>query len=538
MTRRESRSVNSMLQLSCIRSTSLPRLAWCAVLGENNNNVNIYHGPWVEVDESSVVEGAWSGPYSEMGFSHAVTFTGSGLLLTPDGVLFSTPTHSVEALYVLRAEKRLHCSNSLSLVLLSAADDIDHDYLYYDVDIMSVAFGLKRSISRIPTRRRNWVTILRYCNFLIDRELSLQILTKKRADPFANYMDYRRFLERQVLSTVRNSSDPRRLVRYTALSTISTGYDSAAVSVIAKAAGCRECITFISSEAGTNDSGKLIAHMLGLEATEYDPAAYCSREDLPEAEFVATGGGGGSVIFTALESRLPGKLLLTGNYGGEAWERANNKGGANMATWDSAGADMLYFRTRVGFLHLAVPSIGYSEYASLHRITTSQEMQPWSLGREEYDRPIPRRIIEEAGVTRALFGQHKKAAARSLKYCNPVSVKEPDLKQVMAATSYLHFCGWADQIKLYRSGLDRLIFTLMHGLYRLNDRVIRSKRCQAAAKRLGIVLPPVPWLPIRFRKRRTSHRLLFHWGINQIKSQHAAGDSLSCSQDFAAPMEG
>jgi len=482
-------------------------------LGKNDDKAIIYHGVCVEVGSSFCVEGAWSGRYSEMAFPHAITFTGSGALFTPEGILFATPTHSVEPLYVLQAQGWLHCSNSLRLVLSSAADDIDYAYLYYDVDITCMAFGLKHRISRIPTRNHNWVTIHRYCNVIIGRDLSIKILQKKQPACFENYSDYRTLLNEEVSLTIQNSADAQRVVRYTPVSTISTGYDSAAVSVIAKEAGCREFVTFATSVDGTNDSGKQIGHILGLEVTEYDPTTYRSRNDLPEAEFAATGGGGGSVILTALEHRLSGKILLTGHYGGEAWERATNKGGINMVNWDSAGADMLYFRARVGFTFLAVPSIGYSQYMSLQSIANSEEMRPWSLLREEYDRPIPRRIVEEAGVPRELFGHTKKFAARSLNYCNPISVIEPNLQHVMAETSYRHFCKWAKQVKLYQSRIDRLIF-----------RIIRSKKVQTAAKHLGIVLPRAPLLPIRFRKRRTHHRLLFHWGMEQIKGQYIARD--------------
>lgn len=45
---------------------------------------------------------------------------------------------------------------------------------------------------------------------------------------------------------------------------------------------------------------------------------------------------------------------------------------------------------------------------SIARISLSDEMSPWRLG-TTYDRPIPRRIVEEAGVEREAFGQHKKA---------------------------------------------------------------------------------------------------------------------------------
>src|SRR5215813_1637915 len=40
---------NSVQQLHCIRSDSLPRLAWCAVLGKNDDKAIIHHGVCVEV---------------------------------------------------------------------------------------------------------------------------------------------------------------------------------------------------------------------------------------------------------------------------------------------------------------------------------------------------------------------------------------------------------------------------------------------------------------------------------------------------------
>jgi hypothetical protein len=107
-----------------------------------------------------------------------------------------------------------------------------------------------------------------------------------------------------------------------------------------------------------------------------------------------------------------------------------------------------------------------------------------------------------------------------LKYSSPTVVVEPELRPVMAATSYMHFCAWAEPIKLFSSRLDRLIFTLMHKLYWLNIRFIRSKKVRTVAGHLGLGLPAAPWLPARFSKERTRHRLLFHWGMEQIKPRH------------------
>src|SRR5262245_15989026 len=78
---------DSMWQLEYVRADNLPRLAWCAVLTKNENTVVVKHGPWLATTDRGFVEGAWSGPYAEMGFAAAITFTGSGGLLTPSGLL-------------------------------------------------------------------------------------------------------------------------------------------------------------------------------------------------------------------------------------------------------------------------------------------------------------------------------------------------------------------------------------------------------------------------------------------------------------------
>jgi hypothetical protein len=513
--------MDSMRRIECICDVSLPRLAWCAVLTESDNTFFVHHGSWIELDDSSFVEGAWSGPYIKMGFPHALTFTGSGATVTSDGVLFATPTHSVDSLYVLRVGKRLHCSNSLRHVLASADDDIDPSYMFYDVDINLYKFGIEPPpTARVPTRNRNWVTIHRCCNFIVGKDLTVSLLPKRHRGAFRDYSDYRIFVNEQVLLTIENSADPQRSIRYIPLSTISTGYDSTAVSVIARAAGCREYLTFHTASDGSNDSGKRIGHILGLNVSEYDPDAYHTRNDLPEAEFAATGGSGGSVVMTACEQELCGKMLLTGHYGDEIWERANED--RTDTVTGAAGSDMIYFRTRVGFLHLPVPSIGYSEFISIKKIANSREMCPWRLQRSEYDRPIPRRIAEEVGVPSELFGQRKKIVVRSLRSSGAVVIGEPDLNAVMAPNSYRNFSQWTEQTSLFSNAFDRWSFALLHKLYWFNVRVIRSRKVRTAAKHLRIAVPTRSWIPARFAKQRVRHRLLFHWGMEQIKVRYSS----------------
>jgi hypothetical protein len=66
-------------------------------------------------------------------------------------------------------------------------------------------------------------------------------------------------------------------------------------------------------------------------------------------------------------------------------------------------------RLTAGFAQAAVPFIGARCFPDIYRITESDEMVPWRLN-NNYDRPIPRRIAEEAGVPREMFGQTKLAS--------------------------------------------------------------------------------------------------------------------------------
>jgi hypothetical protein len=471
-----------------------------------------------------------------MGFANALTFTGSGGIVTPDGLLLATPTHTLEALYILQTRSSMLCSNSLAFLLTQADDGIDAAYRFYDTDIMSIIHGLRRFRSTIPTRRHNQVSLYYYCRILIAEDLTLRVLPKSASAPFANFYEYRGFLQEQVAMVVENAADAARKTKYMPLATISTGYDSNASAVIGVGAGCRAAITFRNGRdndgTDTDDSGKHIGELLGLTVQEWDVNAYKARSDLPEAEFLATGSGGGDVFLTAAEDLLTGRLLLTGYYGDVAWDRLMNTGGPDMARYDLSGTDLIYFRTRVGFLHLPVPSIGYIQHQAIYSISNSEEMRPWSVESESYDRPIPRRIVEEAGIPRGVFGLQKKQVAPTVRYTYPYTRMEPNLETVMSTASLRDFRTWSRASVRAESWRDRMRFCVMHALYRLNLRLLRSKALRAVAGSLGKRGPTtgveayagligVPWISSSFSKRPTEHRLLFHWGMERVSARYA-----------------
>ena len=93
------------------------------------------------------------------------------------------------------------------------------------------------------------------------------------------------------------------------------------------------------------------------------------------------------------------------------------------------------FRLRVGFAHVPVPRIGTRYPATLNRISRSTELAPYSLG-GSYDRPIARRIAEEAGVPREAFGQVKTATA-------PLPLNRSELFVGAMEAIMERYAGWA-----------------------------------------------------------------------------------------------
>ena len=196
---------------------------------------------------------------------------------------------------------------------------------------------------------------------------------------------------------------------------LSSGYDSTAVAVIAAENGCRRVLTFsegrLTRKSGkdTSDSGEANAQRLGMEAAAFDRLAYLKRDDLPEAEFLATGASGEDVIMSAYESSLGRGMLLTGSQGNGIW-RVGGSTRTDLRRSGLDGASLHEYRLRADFAFVPLPTFGLTQRPSVMAISASEEMKPWSVG-GRYDQPISRRIGEEAGLPRGSFAARKHAAA-------------------------------------------------------------------------------------------------------------------------------
>jgi hypothetical protein len=491
------------------RIDALPRLAWCARVRRGADEVAIRHGPWVETSDDCFVEGAWDGPFEGGRLDEAVTLSGTGARVTPYGVVFATSSSLHDRLHATRVGDELLVSNSLTFLLVEAADEPDLEYPYYAGDFVAQAFaGIRRSRRTIPTRR-GAVAFHECGNLLVTPDLSVRRVEKRAPKAPLDFATYVRLLEGTIVRVLENAADRRRIQPYAPLATLSRGYDGPAVAALARQVGCTEAVTFAEDTPGEpspDDNGKPIGELLGMNVAEFPRYPAADRSDCFEAEFCVYPPAADGAL-ASLEERLVGSLMLTGRFGDDVWTREGSKILPDLRQHTPAGlagSCMTEFRLRVGFLNFAPLFTGAQHIAGIHRITTSAGMRPWSVG-GSYDRPIARRILEEAGVPRELFGRKKMAGA-----VLPVT-RAMDLTRT-SREDFLEFCS-----AQRRSRWLRRKTLLLRSLYRLDRRA--SRRLATLTGALGRPVHASPLVSPRYSQRPSS-TWLFHWGFHRVKDRY------------------
>jgi hypothetical protein len=259
--------------------------------------------------------------------------------------------------------------------------------------------------------------LIYFKNIRLRRDGRISFGDKPATPPFETFDQYVELLVDVLQKTVTNAGAPHRKTRYSPLASVSTGYDSPAVAALARRAGCEKAVTFTSARpdgrsVDQNDSGKPIADVLRYQLKEFDREAYRNGDSFPEAEFLATGMSGEDVNMLAFETDLRRSVFFTGFHGGHVWDM-HGCPDERLRSKDMSGASMNEFRLRLDFVHVPAPFIGAQRHPKILEIANSDAMRPWSIG-TDYDRPVARRIAEDAGVPRGAFGQEKRATTALL----------------------------------------------------------------------------------------------------------------------------
>lgn len=490
----------------------LPRLAWCAKARREFKTVQLLHGPWVETTPTFFTDGAWAGEFSYGDFEHT-TLAGFAGRVSDAGLLLATPTNTVERLYVMALPNLVLASNSLAFLLAEIDDSTDPDRCFDGSRLASVVDGLHRYVRSIRTRKGRKVRIFYHCNVLVTPDL--QLIEQPKLDVrFNDFGEYHSYLRSTVDALVRNARDIMRAHHYTPIATISTGYDSPTAATLARLAGCREAITIRQSRNHENDSGEVIARALDMQIRTYDRDAYKHLSVYSHLEALIEGGGYPSV-FAAFGAALQGRLLFTGFHGDKVWDRNPDVVGPHIVRGDSSGSGLTEYRLREGFIHLPVPFIGCTAQADIHKISNAREMSPWTLG-NDYDRPIARRIVEEAGVPRAAFGHAKRAIDVVLREEGGLA-KHFDAHALMLFDEYCyaHWSGW----KAIKSGIIQLL-----GWIDRKNKGVNHRLAYYAKRYLHVTLPLPRVVPYHLRALthvfRGRELMLFHWAIHHLMERY------------------
>jgi len=316
---------------------------------------------------------------------------------------------TLDRLFYCRAGDSWYFSNSLPGLLACAKIYLDVNYLEYANDIRwSIKKGLSKYPIVLPALNGN-IRLILFHNLIYDGNHLKEIDKPDVAPHFDGFNTYFNFLIKSANKLQENFNHPLRNNRIIPIASISRGYDSSASAVIAQYAGCKKAVT-IKESAGilrTSDSGFEIAKTLKMKCSicQNAPDRYQN-----EVAFWAASGVDLDLNLSVFNYPEPLCVFFSGFQGDRLWDREPYDVSDEIIWRNPSGYGFSEFRLHKGIFHCVVPFWGARHAKEIHEISISEEMKKWRL-MNNYDRPIARRILEEANVQRGTFATRKKFTA-------------------------------------------------------------------------------------------------------------------------------
>lgn len=406
------------LRFEIERRADLPGMAWALRHESGDDRVQVWAGAHVREDAGVFWEGVnpcTDAPATVIDHHFPLA---TGAALRGDDLVVFTPGHTLDRVFVIRRGDCVFVSNSLPFALSVSRTQLDPRCLNYRWSLGAVI-----DFRQYAPLVGGELAIYHTCNILIDKSNRVRWTPRPLSPDFTTYSEFRAeldaFLDRVAAATAHPINH-----RYTPISTISTGYDSPAATILSRRIGADTALTVRDSRAGTSDSGEDIANMLGFKVESYARSDYLAAGLDAERLFYFSGIAN-DIVFYPWRETLRSRLLFTGYKGDELWDRTLVRPISHWS-WDGDGATMIEMRLRANFVHLPPAYFGADRPDRLLAISRSEDMAPWTLW-NDYDRPIARRIIEQEGVPRELFGQSKKMVTSTVGIDNTRFITLDDL---------------------------------------------------------------------------------------------------------------
>jgi hypothetical protein len=385
-----------------------PPLAWLVICEIGSASVHVVHGREVETRPDWFCEAVWDAPFPQGDFDKTDLVYGSGGRRRQNGIIFVSAGTTVDRLQVAARGSRTFISNSLPCLLQSIAGKLESSFGGYSNYFEMITRGIEQPLPDLPVFGGS-IRLVYYFNLLWDgRDLEQVPKLALRRD-FTRFDRYTEFLRSALGRIAENMSSAERARSYSWVGTISRGYDSPTCSLLARSVGLGRVLTHEQSRPGEQDDGALVAAALKLQCITVNRLAWMAGAPL-EPLFLAADAQGKEIMIAGAGEELRGKVLLTGHGGDTAWSIYTGPVGSALARVAHSGLSMTEYRLHSGFIHLPLPFMGLRQLPDIAKLSGSPEMKPWDIG-GEYNRPICRRLLEEAGVRRELFGLSKAGAS-------------------------------------------------------------------------------------------------------------------------------
>jgi hypothetical protein len=421
--------------------SGLSRLAWCTVVG--SHSAVTYHGPFVENQPGWLSEGVWDDDFSADGLATASTISGSGAIVQDESARFFTATNLVDRILVAKSDTRVIVSNSLPLILAVSGARLLPDHSYTR-EYSAILAGINTYNPNIPLDGEGWNLRHYYYGVIaVDfHTLDVTFTRYRRSASFESFEQYSGMLESTTQRIASNATDGRRQRAVELVTTLSRGYDSTAVSTLAARAGVKKAYLRKRSASiwpsvfrhRVNDDGSVAAHVLGFDVVPVPDSPsgdYCEQL---EAAMLASSPTQREMVYlpmaVSLHKSSKPTAVFMGYNGDHIWGVATSEDryaavADDIIRSDISGLTHAEVRLVAGFVIVPLSFVGAEGIASLRAISRSSIMKPWSVG-GDYDRPIARRIAEEAGIPRSAFGVRKQAVCGHLGQLAP---KHPMLRK-------------------------------------------------------------------------------------------------------------
>lgn len=441
---------------------NLAKLGWGMIITPQNPIVDVHIGTMVEAKEDFFVSGVWDGDFSAGDFHTAEYFCGCGVKRTGDKLVAYTATHERQRICCAEKDGKIYITNSVPFLLALTGDKLDIDCDQYEKILCSVIEGLEDYQKKIPLADGRAMYQLFAGDLTIDKDGNASFARKELHRDFTDYQDYYSAMVNVCKKIRDNGADPARKHAYGMIATTSSGYDSSSCAAVVREVGCEIACTFCEGKYD-KDSGADIARQLGypniLQRSCYD---YKKRADLLDATFFADGDLGFFMPFAGFEDAFVGNIVVNGISGSYTWNRDSKVNADSKREgyyFYTANLSFNEHAIQEGYMVLPLVLYGSTAVVSIQKISNSKEMEPWMMN-NNYDRPIPRRILETKGVTRESFGQVNRGAGIS--FSRNFSTRQ--IRQKMTPAGYRAFMKWLKTKGNNRWSFQRMIHNLQYHL--------------------------------------------------------------------------